>query len=271
MFNLIRMDFYRVIRSKAVYIGLLSLFVAAIACYGLLYLMATPEGQKTAVHIGLLVEADEGGLEEALHILDGVDSLVFFRQIGLDGGLYNTVFGIVVALFLCADFQSGYIKNIMILHKNRKKYVLGKLIVAGAVNCFYLLATYAFNALMNLMFHNLVPYAGLKDSLFYLSWAWLLTTAFAALVIAVGVFTKNTTAAVVAAVLFGSGIVTLPIASAMDWFHLGGWFQYTIYYNMSQAPNVYSAIGDLRVYVIAAVFLTVYFLAGAVSISRQDI
>lgn len=271
MFNLIRMDLYRIVRSKAVYVCLGILLAAIIVCYGMLYLMATPEGQKTAIRIGMLVEADEGGLEEALHILDGVDSLIFFRQTSLDGGLYNTLFGIVVALFLCMDFQSGYIKNIMVHHKNRTKYVLGKLITAGLVNFFYLLVIFAFNALVNLLFHRLVPYAPWQDSLFYLSWAWLLSTAFAALVIAVGVFTKNTTAGVTTAVLLGSGIVVMPVASIMDWFHLGGWFKYTIYYNMSQAPNVYSSIGDLKVYAIAVVFLIIYFLAGAVSISRQDI
>lgn len=270
MFNLIRMDLYRIIRSKAVYVCLGILIATTIACYGLLYLMATPEGQKTAVAIGMLTdEADD--LEEAGHVLDGVDSLVFFRQISLDGGLYNVVFGIVIALFLGIDFQSGYIKNIMVLHKNRTKYILGKLVTAGLINFFYLLVAYALNALMNRLFHTLVPYAGLKDSLFYLSWAWLLTMAFAALVIAVSVVTKNTTAAVTTAVLFGSGIVTLPIASVMDWFHLGGWFKYTIYYNMNHAPNVYSSVGDLRVYVIAIVFFMIYFLTGAVSISRQDI
>lgn len=268
MLNLIRMDLYRMVRSKSLYVSLAFILFSVLACYGLIYLLGTPQGQRTAVSIGMLQEED---LEEASHILDGVDSLVFYRQSSLDGGAYNTIFGIVIALFLCMDFQSGYIKNVMALHRRRFEYVFSKLITAGIVSLFYLSAAFGVNALTNRLFGTMVPYAGWKDNLFYLSWVWIMTTAFAALVILACVFTRNTAAGVLTAVLFGSGIIVMPLGSITNIFHLGGWVKYTIYYNMSSGPSCYATAGDLSVFAVAIVFLVVYTTAAAVAISRQDI
>ena len=130
MFNLLSMDLYRVKRSKSVYVCFLLLAAATVLVYGIMWLIETPQGQEIALRIGLLVPQE---LTEAESILDGIDSLGFFRQICLDGGMYNVVFGIWVMLFICADFQSGFIKNIMALHQNRWNYIGSKIMTAWIV------------------------------------------------------------------------------------------------------------------------------------------
>ena len=131
MFNLLSMDLYRVKRSKSVYVCFLLLAAATVLVYGIMWLLETPQGQEIALRIGLLVPQE---LTEAESILDGIDSLGFFRQICLDGGMYNVVFGIWVMLFICADFQSGFIKNIMALHQNRWNYIGSKIMTAWIVD-----------------------------------------------------------------------------------------------------------------------------------------
>ena len=46
MFNLLRMDLYRMRRSRSAYVCLGLLFLTTLASYILLWLLATPQGQE---------------------------------------------------------------------------------------------------------------------------------------------------------------------------------------------------------------------------------
>lgn len=268
MFNLLRMDLYRVKRSKSVYVCFGILLIATVMTFGLLWLMATPQGQETAVRIGMLAAEDLG---ETSGILDGVDSLVMFRQIGLDGGMYNLVFGIWVMMFVCMDFQSGFIKNVMALYQNRWNYIGSKLASAGIVNACYLILHLLFVLLMNHLFGNMVPDAKWGDIAFYLSWAWLLTTAFAALLILICVLTRSVAAGALAAVLFGGGAVVMPLYSILNILHMGEWLKHTIYLTLAMGPGHYASIQDLYVYATGAGFLILYTVIAGIILKRQDI
>lgn len=268
MINLLRMDLYRVKRGRSLYVCFGILQIMVVMTFALLWLMATPEGQKTAVRIGMLALQD---LKESAHLLEGADIIMMFRQIGMDGGMYSVVFGIWVMMFVCMDYQSGFVKNIMALHQNRWNYIGSKILTVGIVNFFYLALHFAFAVLMNWLFGNMVPYAGAADVLFYLSWAWMLTTAFAALVIFVCVWFRSVAAGTLAAVLFGGGAVVMPLYGVLNLFHAGEWLKHTIYLTLSMGPDRYAAVEDLGVYVTGAGFLVLYgVLAGAV-LKKQDI
>lgn len=52
MFNLLRMDLYRVKRSKSVYVCAGFLLLTTVLLFGLMWLMSTPRGQEIALRIG---------------------------------------------------------------------------------------------------------------------------------------------------------------------------------------------------------------------------
>lgn len=268
MFNLLRMDLYRVKRSRSVYVCFGLLLIAAVLVFWMLWLIATPPGQEIAVCIGMLAPEE---LEESSKILEGVDSLILFRQICLDGGMYNVTFGIWVMLFVCMDFQGGFIKNIMSLHQNRWNYIGSKLMTAGIVNFCYLVLHLLFTLLMNRLFHNMVPYAGWKDILFYMSWAWLVTTAFSALILLICILTRSVAAGSAAAVLLGGGVAVMTLYGILNTFHMGEWLKYSIYLTLGMGPDKYSSIHDLYVYAVGAGFLVLYTLLAGMILKKQDI
>ena len=91
MFNLLRMDLYRLRRSRSVYVCFGLLLAASVVVFVMLWLLAVPQGQENALRIGMLTE---DGVETSRSILDGVDVLELFRQTALDGGMYNVTMGI---------------------------------------------------------------------------------------------------------------------------------------------------------------------------------
>ena len=107
--------------------------------------------------------------------------------------------------------------------------------------------------------------------LFYLTWAWLLTVAFAALTILVCVWTRSVAAGALTAVLLGTGAVQGPLYAILNMLHVGGWLKYTIYHTLDQGPNHYAAPRDLYVYAVGAGFLALYIAAAGMVLKKQDI
>ncbi len=268
MFNLLRMDLYRVKRGKSVYVCLGLLLVITVLAFWLMWLLGTPKGQETALRIGMLTLEETA---EAEGILEGIDSLGFFRQICLDGGMYNLVFGVWVMLFVCGDFQSGFIKNVLALHQNRWNYLCSKVITVCIVDFCFLVTHLLFALLMNQMFGELVPYAGWKDVLFYLSWVWFVTLAFAALIICICVLTRSVAAGSVAAVLLGGGIVVVALYGILDMFHIGEWLKYSIYLTCSMGSGRYISVRDLYVYAVGFGFLILYTVIAGIVLKKKDI
>ncbi|MEZ3485111.1 MAG: ABC transporter permease [Lachnospiraceae bacterium] len=268
MFNLLRMDLYRVKRSKSLYICFLLLMLATVLVYGMMWMLETPKGQEISLRIGMITPQEAA---EAGSILDGIDSLGFFRQISLDGGMYNLIFGIWVMLFVCADFQSGFIKNIMAMHQNRWNYIGSKVMTAWIVDGCYLGLHFLFALLMNRLFGNLVPYAGWGDAAFYLSWVWFVTAAFASLIIFICVLTRSVAAGSLAAVLLGGGPVVMTLYKIMDMFHMGDWLEYSIYLTCAMGPQKYVSVKDLYVYAVGFGFLILYSMLAGIVLKKEDI
>lgn len=266
MFNLLRMDLYRLRRSRSIYICFAFLLVMSVICFWFVWMTATPQGNAFAAKLGIA----ETLMEDRLSV-ENYDTLVLFREIAMDGGAYSAILGILVAIFVCLDFQSGFLKNIMSLHRHRWKYVISKVITAGILSFLYLTLQYAFCLLLNVLFGHLVPFTGLSSLLFYLPNAWLNTTAFSALIIMICFFTRSSAAGVLTALLLGSGIIQTIVHGFLSLFHVDGWQNYTLYCNLVFAPSSYTGTGCLRVFAVAFVFLVLYSGIASISLTRQDI
>lgn len=270
MLNILRMDLYRLIRSKSVYICFAILVLMGFLCYWMVWLISTPDGQAAAGRLGMTGVVYINGEADSLDI-EQYDSLEMFREMGMDGGAYSCVLGILMALFVCTDFHSGFIKNTLSIHRDRWKYIVCKIALAGLLNLCFLVLSYGTSLLFNMLFHNMLPLAGPGDILYYLTWAWLNTTAFVALVIMVCVFTRSASAGILATVLFGSGIVITILSYVTGLFGANGWTAYTLYISLTYGSSRYTGLGDLKTYAVSLVFLAVYSVAAAAALSKRDI
>ena len=267
MFNLLRMDLYRIKRSKSPYVGLAFMLTASFLTYLFVFFLTVPEGQRLAFRLGM---TELSGVREK-EILEGIDTLSLFHHTAISGGMYSILLGVITVLFVCSDFQGGFIKNIMSLCPERWKYIGSKLITIGIINAALLVFSFLFHTLLNPIFHTMLPYIALGDAVLYLTLLWLETTAFAALIILICVITRSAAAGVMASVLLGGGIIVSPLASVMSLFRAEGWIIYTIYYNINSGLFAFGTTGELRAAAVGIVFLTVYAAAASVCLTRQDI
>lgn len=268
MFNLVRMDLYRLIRSKSVYICLACLMAASILCFWMVWMIETPEGRTAASKIGMSALS---GPEEEGSMIEGYDTLMMFRDIGMDGGAYVCILGIATVLFVCMDYNSGFLKNILSLHRRRWTYVCSKLITVGILNFCYLVILYAFCLLLNVIFHNLVPIAGAADTLFYLTQSWVAIMAFLALFLLSCIFTRSASGSITIVILLSSGLLVTLLGNFTGLFGWNEWVKYTIYFNQAYMPSTYSSLADLKGFAIGAVFLVLYSGAAMAVLSKRDV
>lgn len=270
MLNMLRMDFYRLIRSKSIYVCTAILVVMCLLCYWMVWLASTPQGQAAAHRLGMtaILYEDDNALPQTIGEYDSID---MFREIGMDGGAYSCILGIFTTLFVCMDFHSGFLKNTLSLHRRRWKYIGCKILLAGLLNLCVLLLLLGASLLMNLFFGSMIPLAGLGATLYYLSWAWLNTTAFLALVVLIASFTRSTAAGILITLLFGSGLAQTLLAKITGLFGANGWMEYTLYYNLTYGPSRYTSPGDLKTYAVSLIFLAVYSVAAAAGLSKRDV
>lgn len=270
MFNLLRMDLYRLKRSKSVYVCFGVLVLMTITTAGMIWLTETPQGQQIALKLEIMTE-QQVQEEAAGSGLSEMNTQQLFRQMGLNGGTYSCVLGIWLMLFVCMDYQSGFIKTIMVSHQNRWNYIGSRFLTAGIVNMGYLALQYVAVLVLNRIFDLKVVDASLSEILFYTGWSWFVTTAFAALVILVCVFSKSVAAGTLAVVLFGSGTFVMPLYFLLRIIGIGEWTKYTIYRMLSEGPDCYTGVKDLYVYAAGAVLVAVYAVLAGIVLKRQDI
>lgn len=270
MLNLLRMDLYRIRKSKSVYVCFGILLLMTIAIFYMLWLMETPKGNQVAVSLGMLTE-QQVQQEDRKVVMQGMDTQIMFRQMGLDGGGYTCIFGVWLMLFICMDYQSGFIKNILASHQNRRSYVAGKIAAAAIVNLIYLLLHFTVVEIGNQMSGIRVPHARIGDILFYFGWAWVVTTAFAALIIFICIFTRSVAAGALAVALFSTGWIVMPLYFLLSMFHAGGWMKYTIYRMLSEGPGSYTSVNDLYVYAVGVIFVAIYAALSDLVLKKQDI
>lgn len=268
MLNLLRMDLYRIRKSKSTYICLGILLATVALIYFLFFLMFLPNGQEIALKMGMMTFPE---MKEAKDMFQEMDILVVFRQACMDGGFFPLVLSVLFTVFICADFKNGFIKNIMSVHINRWNYIVSKILAFGIVDLIYLAVIYLFTFLLNLLIGGLIPYTSFSSVLFYLIQAWALTMGMLALILLVCMFTRNITVGILTAVFVASGAIVTILNFVLGLFHANGWMKHTLYMSLSNATAVYQSPADLSGLLTGMIFLILYtFLAGMI-LRKKDI
>ena len=159
----------------------------------------------------------------------------------------------------------------MALHQNRWNYIGSKVITAWIVDFCYLVFHLLFTMLMNRLFGNMLPYTGWKDIVFYISWVWFLTTAFASLTIFICILTRSVAAGSVAVVLLSSGAIVRPLCAILESLHMGDWLEYSIVITCDLGPQRLTSVKDLYVYVVGFGFLILYTMISGIVLRKKDI
>lgn len=286
MLNMIRMDIYRLFRTKSMYV---IWFIMA-----LLFIMSTymtkvdlKEVQKQAEEMGLQgTSADNPEELEDTNII-GINVIIPTRdgeKVTVYDEIYANAQGRVMALFVAiftvlfstADLTSGYIKNIGGQVKHRGGMILSRSL-AILVNVVLTLGlSVLFQALCNRVFLGYCKWGDWKQFGTYFLIQAVLHFAFGMICMAVAVLLRNNVISMifavclclnVTAVLYGL-LDKLILKAGVKDFAVA---EYTVTGRMSMLPLELAWKDGIAPFVISAVFVVVALLCSSIVFEKRDV
>lgn len=270
MRNLFRMDLYRMLRSKGFYICLSILgFYIAISFF-LIFSIGNPSMREKIESIGIhFTVTNEDAAVQALASSSMLE--VFYQSSGIRGGMFACIIGILASIFICTEYESGFVKNVFLLCENKWNYILSKQLILGFVNFIYLTFIFLLLSLLNLITGNFFVWNDGKDILFFLISIWILETAFSSLYLVIIMVTRKVSASVASGIFLGSGTIFVILSSILGLFGWDKFLHYTLSFSLINIPLSYSGLASLQPLFIGLAFLIIYTIFSVFVVQKRDV
>ena len=258
MLNLVRMDFYRLFRSKVIKVGMIA--AAIIAFLGMLLNLGILEIMKLTMGDASSDPESIGFLFPIISWLNGVD----FADVVFTGtnSLALFVSCMIVASFIGAEQSCGYIKNIAGQLSNRGMTVVSKFIVTCAVQLIVLLIYTVISIICGMLFFgSYIKTYSIVALIEGLLLRLLLFCAINAIVLFFCTLTKSHSIAMVVGAIFGIGVTGLVYLAASA---LLGMLKISVNLAdfMPDGINGLINVSNLGTIAVKAIVVSVVFIAG---------
>ena len=260
MFNLLKMDFYRLFHSKAIKVGAIAAaviaFVGMFLNWGVLEIitLATKESGTSAEGMEIIFPIISwlfpGGVDFGDVILTGTDAFTLF------------VSCMITASFIGAEQSCGYVKNIAGQISNKGLTIVSKLIVTCFIQ-FVVLAIYVIVSVSfsGMFFGKYITSYSIAEMIGALALRFLLFCAVDAVLVFLCTLTKSHAIAMVIGAIFGMGVTRLVyIAGNMIMSMLK--ISVDLAKFMPDGINGILSVGSLGEVTVKAIIVSVIFIAG---------
>lgn len=277
MLNMLKMDLYRMFRTKSLYIIWIIMAVALIYTTQLLsldYETIHQTGQETTadeeemVNIGISVTLPTDPKEEVT-----VYDVMYANAGGEFLGLFIVIFAV---LFSTADMNSGYVKNIAGQVKNRGNLIFSKAAVLMLFVIMTICGTMVIQMMSNYLVFGNLELGNVKEFCLYMGTQTMLHCALALIVMAISIILRNNVASMVIALCLTMNVMTI-IYSGIDKFvaKLGvkdfAFSEYTVTSKIAMLPMEMTFKDSAEGIAISAIFIIITTGIAAYVFKKRDI
>lgn len=224
MFNLLRMDLRRLLRTKSFYI-VLAVWAALLLLLVLLVTKISDPRTLDAMQESGVVTVGGDDLEMGEEIR-GMTQLEFIYEC-LGSGFLPVMAGIGTTLFVFGDFSGGCIKNICFAQPRRWQYVCAKALTAGAYSGVMIVLSMALLIVSPGLFGLPLARSSAAELLQYAFWLWLLCWCFVLMPLSLVLLTRGSTMGILLSVLAGIGLIAAMLRAVCRQF---GWPEVSQYF-----------------------------------------
>lgn len=290
MANILRMDLYRLLHGKSLWIFLGIIVVLAAAGAGTMAVITDPtflesmkvsytNGAPAGVNIGFT--SPSGPDADDLLQADALAGLVaqcltpeaLIGNVFLGGGGLSSLFAVFVAIFLATEFESGFSKNVFTVQPNRLAFLGARFleiaVLAAVFTALIVVATLATAAVAGLP----LIMSPLPDLLLWTAHVVLAATGFGMLTALAVWVTRKMAAGIVIGIVLAAGLVTLALQSVLLLFPSASFLaDFTLSSCMSSLSlGLAGPLGVPHIALVCAAFIIVAAAASAVVLQRKDV
>ena len=268
MFNMLRMDLRRLLKSRSFYIVLGITALLLILVTVMARSLSDPETLAAMEEQGAEIDESDRMMSEYIQNMSQLD----FMHESLGSGFLLVMTGIGMTLFVNGDFSSGFIKNICCVNPRRRDYVLSKVALAGIYSGIITVLSVLLILLSPVLIHMYPVPDSISQIWRYTLWMWLPHWAFALMTLALVLLTRSTTLGIILSLVAGSGLTAACVGALGKLLH---WPPLEQFFLSSVVKGVYAPQnGITQGWMILACTIpwaVIYGIGSLLSMEKRDI
>ena len=281
MLNIIKMDLYRVLKTKSMYVIWIVLaailLITTSLCKTDYELLTEKDAMKQEQVTEPTVDNINVGMMVTLPTEPGEKVTVFDIFFANSQGKFYALFLVIFAvLFSTADISSGYIKNIGGQVGNRGSLIFSRSIALSVFSVLTMTGAFLFQAAANGIVFGELEWGNTKAILSYFVTELALHYALVLICMAIAIILKNNVISMVIAVCLSMNVMTIVygvINSAVQKIGIQNFqiYKYTITGKLSLLPMNPSGNECLAAFGVAIVFIVMMISVSSVVFQKRDI
>lgn len=281
MLNMIKMDLYRMFRTKSLYVIWIVLaailLITTSLCKTDYELMTEKDAMKQEQVTEPTVDNINVGMMVTLPTEPGEKVTVFDIFFANSQGKFYALFLVIFAvLFSTADISSGYIKNIGGQVGNRGSLIFSRSIALSVFTVLTMTGAFLFQAAANCIVFGELEWGNTKVILSYFVAELALHYALVLICMAIAIILKNNVISMVIAVCLSMNVMTIVygvVNSAIQKIGIQNFqiYKYTITGKLSLLPMNPSGNECLAAFGVAMVFIVIMISVSSVVFQKRDI
>ena len=281
MLNMIKMDLYRMFRTKSLYVIWIVLaailLITTSLCKTDYELLTEKDAMKQEQVTEPTVDNINVGMMVTLPTEPGEKVTVFDIFFANSQGKFYALFLVIFAvLFSTADISSGYIKNIGGQVGNRGSLIFSRSIALSVFSVLTMTGAFLFQAAANCIVFGELEWGNTKAILSYFVAELALHYALVLICMAIAIILKNNVISMVIAVCLTMNVMTIVygvINSAIQKIGIQNFqiYKYTITGKLSLLPMNPSGNECLAAFGVAMVFIVIMISVSSVVFQKRDI
>lgn len=281
MLNLIKMDLYRMFRTKSLYaiciVLAAALLFTTILCKTDYEILNEADAVQQEQVAELTTENINVGMMVTLPTEPGEKVTVFDIFFGNSQGKFYALFLVIFAvLFSTADISSGYIKNIGGQVQSRGALVISRAIALAVFTIMTLAGVFVFQAVANGIIFGYLEWGDARAILLYFATEVVLHYALVLICMTIAVTLKNNVISMVIAVCLTMNVMTIVyglVNNAIQKMGIQNFqiYEYTITGKLSLLPMNPGGKECLAAFGVALAFIVATIVAGSVVFQKRDI
>ena len=281
MLNIIKMDLYRMLKTKSMYVIWIVLaailLITTSLCKTDYELLTEKDAMKQEQVTEPTVDNINVGMMVTLPTEPGEKVTVFDIFFANSQGKFYALFLVIFAvLFSTADISSGYIKNIGGQVGNRGSLIFSRSIALSVFTVLTMTGAFLFQAAANGIVFGELEWGNIKAILSYFVTELALHYALVLICMAIAIILKNNVISMVIAVCLSMNVMTIVygvINSAIQKIGIQNFqiYKYTITGKLSLLPMNPSGNECLAAFGVAIVFIVMMISVSSVVFQKRDI
>ena len=286
MLNMIKMDLYRLVKTKSMYViwAIMALAIVLTTAMGKMELdrMAETDYINENVVSDKIEEEDNTepvnlGMTVNLSVDSGEKVTVYQMVYANMKGKFTALFIVIFAvIFATADMNSGYIKNIGGQVKNRGQLVLSKALSVFVYTVITLILFALIQAISNGIFFGYIEWGKMREFLLYFSTETLLHFALAMICMTIAIILRSNVVSMIISVLLCMNVLVILYGVVNKLVYKIGVkdfnvINYTVTGKMSMLSSELTNKDSIGAVCISIVFIVIMSVFGGIVFEKRDI